>query len=78
MSGAACKAACVLVSDSGSNTLGYLTITQADVNQPVKIKGSLSGLTPGKHGLSVCVAGDLSQGAASCGPAFNPFGTAKQ
>jgi Cu/Zn superoxide dismutase len=74
-SGAACKAVCVLMSDTGNNVLGQLTITQPDVNQPVKITGNLTGLTPGKHGLSVCVAGNLTQGAASCGPIFNPFGT---
>jgi hypothetical protein len=74
-SGAACKAVCVLMSDSGNNVLGYLTITQADVNQPVKITGNLTGLTPGKHGISVCVSGDVSLGASSCGAIFNPFGT---
>jgi hypothetical protein len=74
-SGAACKAVCVLMSDSGNNVLGYLTIAQPDVNQPVKITGNLTGLTPGKHGITVCVAGDLSQGAATCGKIFNPFGT---
>jgi Cu/Zn superoxide dismutase len=73
-SGAACKAVCVLMSESGNNVLGHLTISQSDVNQPVKITGNLTGLTPGKHGLSVCVAGDLSQGASTCGPIFNPFG----
>jgi hypothetical protein len=73
-SGAACKAVCVLMSDSGNNVLGYLTIAQPDVNQPVKITGNLTGLTPGKHGISVCVSGDASLGASSCGAIFNPFG----
>ena len=57
---------------SNNNVLGYLTLTQS--TGPVTIQGSLSGLTPGKHGLSVNVAGDLSDGAASCGAIFNPFG----
>jgi hypothetical protein len=74
-SGAACKAVCVLMSDSGNNVLGYLTIAQPDVNQPVKITGNLTGLTPGKHGISVCVSGDASLGASTCGAIFNPFGT---
>jgi hypothetical protein len=73
-SGAACKAVCVLMSDSGNNVLGYLTIAQPDVNQPVKITGNLTGLTPGKHGISVCVSGDASLGASTCGAIFNPFG----
>jgi hypothetical protein len=62
------------MSDSGNNVLGYLTIAQPDVNQPVKITGNLTGLTPGKHGISVCVSGDASLGASSCGAIFNPFG----
>jgi len=63
-------------SDAGNNVLGILTMTQSDVSQPVvKLAGKLSGLTPGKHGLSVCVSGDVSAGSASCGPIFNPFGT---
>ena len=70
---AACKAVCVVVSETGNNVLGHLTLTQSD--DQVHITGTLSGLTPGKHGLSVCVSGDLSQGAASCGVVFNPFGT---
>jgi Cu-Zn family superoxide dismutase len=70
-----CKAVCVLISETGNNVLGHLVITQGDVNQPVKITGALTGLAPGKHALSVCVAGDLSTGASSCGPIFNPFGT---
>lgn len=73
---AACKATCVLLSASGSTTiLGTLTLTQQRIDSPVAIQGTVSGLTPNaKHGWSVCVSGDLSQGASSCGPIFNPFG----
>jgi len=70
-----CKAVCSLASESGG-TIGHLTLTQASgVSQPVQITGSLTGLTAGKHGLSICVSGDLTNGATSCGPIFNPFGT---
>ena len=72
---AACKAVCVVVSETGNNVLGHLNLTQSDANHPVQITGNLTGLTPGKHGLSICISGDLSQGAASCGAIFNPFGT---
>ena len=68
-----CKAICQIASSSNNNVLGYLTITQA-ANDGVTITGTLSGLTPGKHGLAVCAAGDLSEGAKSCGVVFNPFG----
>lgn len=71
MSGS-CKAVCQIASSSNNNVLGYLTLTQTDA--VIKITGTLSGLTPGKHGMSVCAAGDLSEGATSCGPIFNPFG----
>uniref|UniRef100_A0A7S3PCU6 Superoxide dismutase copper/zinc binding domain-containing protein n=1 Tax=Amphora coffeiformis TaxID=265554 RepID=A0A7S3PCU6_9STRA len=67
-----CKAVCQIANSSNNNVLGYLTLTQTD-GPTCKITGSLSGLTPGKHGISVCVAGDLSDGAASCGSIFNPF-----
>jgi Cu/Zn superoxide dismutase len=68
-----CKAVCQIANSNNNNVLGYLTLTQTD--GVLKIQGSVSGLTPGKHGLSVCVAGDLTEGAASCGVIFNPFGT---
>jgi Copper/zinc superoxide dismutase (SODC) len=72
----ACKAVCVLASESGGyHILGSLTLTQADVNGNVVITGTLSGLSPNsKHGLTVCQNGDITKGAASCGPIFNPFG----
>ena len=72
----ACKATCTIVSDSGNNVWGHLSLTQAvdSGGAHVQIEGTLIGLTPGKHGISVCVSGDLSQGSASCGPVFNPFG----
>ena len=70
---ATCKAVCQIASSSNNNVLGYLTLTQQG-DGVTTIKGSLSGLTMGKHGLSVCAAGDLSDGAKSCGAIFNPFG----
>jgi hypothetical protein len=67
---------CVLATESGGyHVLGNLTLVQTDVNSNVVITGTLSGLAPNsKHGLSVCTHGDMSKGAASCGPIFNPFG----
>ena len=73
-----CKGICMVVSEMGNNSvIGQLTLTQLDVyDGPVKITGKLSGLyPPGKHGISICVNGNLSNGATSCGPIFNPCGT---
>lgn len=67
---ATCKAVCVVYSNN--SIVGTLTLTSSEGS--TSITGTLSGLTPGKHGLSICVAGDLSQGGNSCGPIFNPFG----
>jgi Cu-Zn family superoxide dismutase len=74
MAGTSCKAVCQIVSSNNNQVLGYLTLTQQGVDGPVTIKGSLSGLTPGKHGISICTFGDLTDGATSCGTVFNPFG----
>jgi len=69
-----CQASCVLLSQqtAASTVIGTLFLKQE--GDAVHIRGTLSNLSPGKHGLSIGVAGDLSQGAASCGPTFNPFG----
>jgi hypothetical protein len=72
-----CKAVCTIVSETGSNVvIGQLTLQQVDIINKghVKITGQISNLMPGKHGISVCVAGNLTNGASSCGPIFNPFG----
>lgn len=65
----------MVVSEIGNNAvLGHLVLSQTDASSPTVIQGSLSGLMPGKHGISICVSGDLSRGASTCGPIFNPFG----
>ena len=66
---------CVLQQEGSSGVSGSLKITQASDSSSTVIEGQISGLTPGqKHGISVCTYGDLSQGSASCGTSFNPFG----
>lgn len=69
-----CQASCVLLSQQASTVLGTLRLTQDETNK-VTITGTLTNVPKGPHGLSVCVAGDLSETAISCGPIFNPFGT---
>lgn len=68
---ATCKAVCV-VSSNNNTVIGTLTLTSSEGR--TSITGTVSGLTPGKHGLAICVAGDVTQGGNSCGPIFNPFG----
>jgi Cu-Zn family superoxide dismutase len=67
---------CVLQQDGNSGVNGALKLSQATEAGPTTIEGTLKGLTPGqKHGISICVYGDVSDGGTSCGPSFNPFGT---
>ena len=68
------KCVCSLVSESGSSVTGILRLSQASEDGPTLFEGELRGLSPGKHGISVNLSGDLSDGASSCGPIFNPFG----
>ena len=67
---------CVLQAEGNSGVNGSLKLSQNTEDGPTSIEGQIRGLTPGqKHGIAVCVFGDLSDGGNSCGPSFNPFGT---
>ena len=69
---------CVLQPESGSSGVsGTLVLSQLTEDTATTISGEIRGLTPGKHGMSIHVYGDLSRGAASCGPIFNPFGASQ-
>mmetsp|Transcript_5388 Transcript_5388/g.12712 ORF Transcript_5388/g.12712 Transcript_5388/m.12712 type:complete len:159 (-) Transcript_5388:1465-1941(-) len=66
---------CVFQQEGSSGVSGSLKITQASDSSSTVIEGQIRGLTAGqKHGISVCTYGDLSEGSASCGNSFNPFG----
>ncbi|XP_076294597.1 superoxide dismutase [Cu-Zn] [Lasioglossum baleicum] len=56
----------------GANVTGDLTIIQSRAGEPVKIQGTIYGLTPGLHGFHVHEKGDLRKGCTSAGPHFNP------
>jgi hypothetical protein len=67
---------CTFQAEGNSGVSGALKLSQSSENGPTTLEGTIRGLTPGqKHGISLCVYGDLSDGGTSCGPAFNPFGT---
>ena len=63
-----------MISNGSNASMGTLMLTQN--GDKVQITGSLTGLggSAGKRGISVCTHGNLSSGAQSCGPIFNPFG----
>ena len=75
------KCVCILYNESTSSSasttatiMGTVHLSQTTEDGPTTITGKLKGLSPGKHGIHVCTYGDLSNGATSCGPIFNPFG----
>ncbi|GFR10820.1 superoxide dismutase [Trichonephila clavata] len=51
-----------------------MKVRRGRVTAPVSITGQISGLGAGLHGFHVHQYGDLSQGCASAGGHFNPFG----
>jgi len=66
---------CTFQAEGNSGVSGALKLTQSSESGVTTLEGTIRGLTPGqKHGISLCVYGDLTDGGASCGPAFNPFG----
>lgn len=65
------NASCRLI---GENVSGMLKFTQAVSGGPTTITGTVKGLSAGQHGFHVHQFGDLSEGCASAGGHFNPFG----
>lgn len=55
----------------GPDIFGVVRLAQVNM-ELARIEASFSGLSPGKHGLSINEYGDLTKGAASTGKIFNP------
>ncbi|GFT10403.1 superoxide dismutase [Nephila pilipes] len=53
---------------------GLIQLKRPRVTAPVSVTGQISGLSPGEHGFHVHEFGDLSNGCASAGGHFNPYG----
>ncbi|CAL8131430.1 unnamed protein product [Orchesella dallaii] len=63
----------VTVIQGSSGVQGVIAFTQVHPNDAVFVNGTISGLSPGKHGFHIHQKGDLTQGCASAGGHFNPY-----
>lgn len=72
------NAVCVLhPTDGVSGTVRFAQSIAANGSSGVThVSGNAAGLAPGKHQLHVCAFGDLTNGGTSCGPLFDPRGSA--
>ena len=66
-------AQCVL--EHSDAVKGTILLMQAP-NTPTLIKGTITGLEPGKHGFHIHEFGDMSEGWKSMGAHYNPAGAA--
>eukprot|EP00656_Telonema_subtile_P015606 TRINITY_DN18205_c0_g1_i2.p1 TRINITY_DN18205_c0_g1~~TRINITY_DN18205_c0_g1_i2.p1 ORF type:complete len:196 (-),score=54.40 TRINITY_DN18205_c0_g1_i2:183-770(-) len=70
----ASRMACAVIHlrGEGEEISGLIQITQESPDAPILIKGQVSGLDPGKHGLHVREFGDFTDGPGSARGIFNP------
>jgi Cu-Zn family superoxide dismutase len=57
----------------GKDTVGVVDFVQLYENGPVKLNGTIRGLTPGQHGLHVHEFGDVRSECQAAGGHFNPW-----
>ena len=65
-------AQCVL--EHSDAVKGNIVMMQKTAGGPTVIKGTITGLEPGKHGFHIHEFGDLSKGCKSAGAHYNPDG----
>ncbi|KAI4325559.1 hypothetical protein MLD38_030944 [Melastoma candidum] len=70
MSSAAVKAVALIT--GGSNIRGSLNFIQLP-DGATRVQGTITGLSPGRHGFHIHALGDTTNGCNSTGPHFNPF-----
>ncbi|KAK8802869.1 superoxide dismutase [Blastocystis sp. subtype 4] len=58
----------------GDGIYGTVTFSQASAFATTIIDANIKGLPQGKHGISINVFGDLSNGFQRLGPHYNPMG----
>lgn len=64
----------VLTAEDESDVKGEITFTQRHPPAgAVWIKGNITGLSSGKHGIHIYQSGDLREGCDKLGGHFNPF-----
>lgn len=63
------KAICIL-----SKNYGTIIFEEDPKNKITTIKASLQKLKPGKHGIHIHETGNMTNGCATLGPHYNPFG----
>merc|ERR1711957_321269 len=69
------KMACAVIHLTGaedSGITGIITITQQAPDSEIEIKGEVSGLTAGTHGMQIREFGNFTDGLISAGAIFNP------
>lgn len=60
-------------SEGATGVCGMVEFEQTDA-ETIKIKYEVTGLAKGKHGFHIHEKADFSNGCASAGPHYNPFG----
>ncbi|GFO37229.1 superoxide dismutase [Cu-Zn] [Plakobranchus ocellatus] len=71
-------AVCVFSAGTSLTVAGILTFLQETPAGTTSLTGTVTGLTPGSHGLSIYEFGDFSSRCLSFGSRFDPFGSNKQ
>ena len=61
-----------LIAGGDSGVFGILHFQYPGPAGYVRIKGTIAGLTPGKHGFHVHAIGDLGDNCKAAGGHFNP------